>query len=127
MSCLVDEVLPDESQKRFDYNRKYHTLTPVVEPSLNNGKEYTRLPWVLPLNELVKKPKIAEQGLFMFGGTDQDEMHSDDLFWITMDIKTNNKAISNKTGEYKGAHTKPEVKMLARKLNPEGRGPVARA
>jgi len=42
------------------------------------------------------------------------------------DIKTNSKAISKKSGEYKGT-AKPEVKLLAKRLTPEGRGPIARA
>lgn len=70
MGCLVDEVLPDESLQSFDYAKKYHTLTTVVEPTLHNGKELSRLGWCASLNELVKKPKVAEQGFFMFGGVD---------------------------------------------------------
>jgi hypothetical protein len=48
------------------------------------------------------------------------------LYWIVPDIKTNSKAISKKSGEYKGT-AKPEVKLLAKRLTPEGRGPIARA
>ena len=36
------------------------------------------------------------------------------------------KVISNKLGEYKGT-CKPELKFLARRVTPEGRGPIARA
>jgi len=43
------------------------------------------------------------------------------------DVKTNAKNINAKTGEYKGQNLKPEVKLIAKKLKPEGRGPIARA
>lgn len=60
MGCLVDEVFPDESQKPFTYGRKYHTLTTVVDPTLSNGRELSRLQWCCPVNELTRKPKVAE-------------------------------------------------------------------
>ena len=42
MNCSVDEVMPDESLQKFEHARKYHTLTPVIEPNLTNGRELTR-------------------------------------------------------------------------------------
>ena len=97
-----------------------------MEPKLANGKELTRLLWVAPLNELVKKPNVIEQGFFMFGGVDEAGNSCDDLYWIVPDLKTNKNAISVKNGEYKGI-AKPEVKLLAKRLTPEGRGPIARS
>ena len=64
----------------------------------------------------------------MFGGVDEDGNPTEDLYFISPDFKFNGKVINNKTGEYKNTNiNKPEVKFLAKKLNPEGRGPVARA
>ena len=71
INCEVEEILPDESLQKFSYARKSHPLTPVIEPKLTNGKELTRLLWVSPLNELVKKQNVIEQGFFMFGGIDE--------------------------------------------------------
>ena len=127
INCIVEEVFPDESLAKFEHVRKYHSLTPVIEPNLTNGRELTRLMWATSLQELVKKPTLTEQGMYMFGGINQDGNQTDDLYWITPDIKNNSKCISNKLGEYKGANVKPELKMLAKRINAEGRGPIARA
>ena len=72
INCEVDEAMPDESTRKFDYARKYHSLTPVVEPNLTNGREFTRLLWNTPLSELIKKPTVIEQGMFMFGGINEN-------------------------------------------------------
>ena len=72
INCEVDEVHPDESQVKFVQARKYHTLTPVVEPNITNGRELTRLMWVCPLQELMRKPTLMEQGMFMFGGINEE-------------------------------------------------------
>ena len=74
MDCIVEELMPDESRTLFDYERKYHSMTPVVEPDLTNGKELTRLIWNTPLKGLIKSPNVMEHGIFMFGGTDNSEM-----------------------------------------------------
>ncbi len=66
----------------------------------------------------------------MFGGIDERDLQTDDFYWITPDVKTNAKLINAKTGEYKtGGNnaTKPEVKLVAKKIQAEGRGPIARA
>ena len=66
--------------------------------------------------------------MFMFGGIDAEGNPTDDLYFITSDYKSNAKCINNKTGDYKSTNIlKPEVKLLARKVRPEGRGPIARA
>mmetsp|Transcript_42154 Transcript_42154/g.55534 ORF Transcript_42154/g.55534 Transcript_42154/m.55534 type:complete len:102 (-) Transcript_42154:1239-1544(-) len=101
-------------------------MTPVVEPSLNNGRELSRLLWVSPMKELTRKPKSIEQGIYMFGGIDENNMQTDDLFWLYPDYKQNGKNISKKQGEYKPTGM-PEVRFNARRLKPEGRGPIARS
>ena len=130
--CDVDEIIPDihggESllQPFNKYQRKSHTLTAVIEPTLTDGREMTRLLWVAPLQELVRNGTVAEQGMYMFGGIDELGNPTDDLYWVAPDIKANGRILNNKTGEFKGT-LNPEVRFLARKVTPEGRGPVARA
>ena len=63
INCIVEEVHPDERQEPFVLARKYHSLTPVVEPNLTNGRELTRLMWTSPLQELIRKPSVSEQGM----------------------------------------------------------------
>lgn len=101
-------------------------MTAVMEPSLTNGRELTRLLWVSPIKELVRKPKALEQGLYIFGGIDENNMQTDDLIWIYPDFKHNGKNISKKFGEYKPTG-RPEAKFNACIVKPEGRGPVARS
>jgi len=125
INCEVNEVQPDESLQKFDYARKYHTLTTVVDSNIKNGRELTRLMWCCPLKELVKKSMLQEHGFFMFGGINAAGFQTDDLFWIVPDFKTNAKTV-NKTGDFKG-EKRPEVKLVARSLKPEGRGPIARS
>ena len=59
INCEVSEVEEDESLSVFEHSRKYHTLTPVIEPGLVNEKDMTRLIWATPLSELIKKPVLA--------------------------------------------------------------------
>ena len=59
INCEVNEVEKDESLSAFEHSRKYHTLTPVIEPGLVNEKDMTRLIWNTPLSELIKKPVLA--------------------------------------------------------------------
>lgn len=83
--------------------------------------------WCSPLQELIRKPTVPDQGMYMFGGIDERDLQTDDLYFIVPDVKTNAKNINAKTGEFKAQNLKPEVKLLAKKLKPEGRGPIARA
>lgn len=126
INCSVEEVYPDESQSDFIHHRKYHSLTPVVESKLTNGRELTRLMWCNPLQELIRKPSVAEQGMYMFGGINEKGNQTDDLYWIVPDLKNNSKGLNKQNGEYKGI-SRPEVKLLAHRVKPEGRGPIARA
>lgn len=73
LSCSVNYLQPDGSQQEWKLSRKYHSLTPVLEPGRTNERELTRLVWSLPLSEIEKKPVIAtkEQGMFLFGGIDE--------------------------------------------------------
>ena len=71
INCIVEEVYPDERQEPFVLARKYHSLTSVVEPNLTNGRELTRLMWTCPLQELIRKPSMSEQGMFLFGGINE--------------------------------------------------------
>ena len=96
--------------------RKYHTLTPVVEPNgLSDGRELTRLMWVTPLAELDKSTSVVggEQGMYLFGGFDHTGTQTADLYWISFDYKENAKVINTKTGDFKGA-LKPQVKLQAK-------------
>ena len=128
INCPVTEVFHDGSEKPFDYANKYHSLTPVVEPNLTNGRELTRLMWACTVDELIKRPSVAEQGFYMFGGINEEGHHIDDLFWIAPDIKGNSKVIDKTHGEFKMKfNSRPEVKLIARRVRPEGRGPIARA
>ena len=63
----------------------------------------------------------------MFGGIDDRDLQTDDFYWIAPDVKANSKNINNKNGEFKGGHSKPEMKLIAKRIYPEGRGPIARA
>ena len=65
----------------------------------------------------------------MFGGINERDLQTDDFYWVTPDVKTNAKLINSKTGEFKTAHnaSKPEVKLVAKRIQAEGRGPIARA
>ena len=72
MKCSVKEVLPDESTQKFTYPRKYHTMTAAIDPALCTGRELTRLVWVTPLSEIMRKPKAIEQGFYIFGGIDEE-------------------------------------------------------
>ena len=84
--------------------------------------------WACTVDELIKRPSVAEQGFFMFGGINEEGHHIDDLFWITPDIKGNSKLIDKTHGEFKSKfNSRPEVKLIARRVRPEGRGPIARA
>ena len=104
--------MSDESQtKKLTLARKYHTLTPVVDPNITNGRELTRLMWVSPLQDLIRRPSVSEHGMYMFGGINAEGNQTEDLYWITPDIKNNAKCINNKTGEYKGGNLKPELKF----------------
>ena len=123
INCMVLDVT---SLEMFDHSRKYHTMTAVVEPTLTNGRELTRLVWVSPLHELMRKPTATELGMYMFGGIDEQGKQTDDLVFVWPDFKTNSKNISNKLGDYKTLGS-AEVSFLAEKLNPEGRGPIARS
>ena len=117
INCEIQEQLADESLVKFKLARKYHTLTPVVDQNITNGKELTRLMWVNPLQDLVKKSIIKEQGMFIFGGINEEDNQTDDLLWVYPDFKTNIKVINNKNGEYKGAPgLKPELKLLVRRV-----------
>ena len=62
----------------------------------------------------------------MFGGIDQNGVQTNDLVWITPDLKANGKNISKKDGNYKPKGT-PEVHFEAQVLQPEGRGPIGRS
>ena len=62
----------------------------------------------------------------MFGGIDAEGAHTDDFIWISPDFKANGKNISKKRGDFKSIG-RPEVRMRAKKLSPEGRGPIQRA
>ena len=126
ISLEVKQVLPGESLQPLVHARKYHTMTAVVEPALSNGRELTRLVWVSPMKEMIRKPRALEQGLYLFGGIDENNMQTDDLIWVYPDYKLNKKNISNKHGEFKPTG-RPEVKFQARIVKPEGRGPVARS
>mgnify|MGYP001219813118 CR=1 FL=1 len=64
--------------------------------------------------------------MYLFGGNDEKNIPTDELYWISPDLKANQKTIDKKLGEYKGTN-KPEGKMDARRIEPEGRGPIARA
>lgn len=67
-----------------------------------------------------------EQGIFLFGGIDENEQNTDDFFWLTPNITQNAKCISVKNGEYNGL-LRPELKFTAIRLTPEGRSPIARS
>ena len=70
----------------------------MIEPDLPNGKEMTRLMWATPLSDLTKKPTIltGEQGMYMFGGINDENNFTDDFYWISCDIKANQKFIDKK-------------------------------
>ena len=74
----------------------------------------------------MRKPKNIEQGFYIFGGIDAEGAQTDDLIWVYPDFKTNGKNISKKRGDYKSIG-RPEVNLLAKKLEPEGRGPISRS
>ena len=65
--------------------------------------------------------------MYMFGGINDENNFTDDFYWISCDIKANQKFIDKKQGEFKVLAIKPEVRLLARRIVPEGRGPIARA
>ena len=73
IECIVEEVFPDERQEPFSLARKYHSLTPVIEPNLTNSRELTRLLWTNSLQELIRKPSVIEQGMFLFGGLNESD------------------------------------------------------
>ena len=121
-------MLPDESLKKFQYARQYHTLTPVVDPNITNGRELTRLIWNTPLLELIRKPTVTDHGMYMFGGMNEKGHPTEDLFWITPDMVVNSKNISTKNGEFKeGPLHKAEVRFQAKKIVADGRAPIARS
>ena len=127
INCFVQEmVLPDKTLQTFNYTRKYHTMTVVVDPALSTGSELTRVVWASPAKELMRKQKVIETGFYCFGGINEAGEQNDDLIWLYPNFKANEKIISSKHGEYKPS-VRPEVKFLAKKLTPEGRGPIARS
>ena len=110
----------------FSYIRKYHSMTVVMDPTLCNGRELTRLLWATPTKELIRKKKAYETGFYCFGGIDEHGSQTDDLLWLCPDYKANGKLISKKTGDYQPVG-RPEVKFVVKKIKPEGRGPIARS
>ena len=63
--------------------------------------------------------------MYMFGGLDEKGKPTSDLHWIKFDAHYNLKAISPITGEYKSSVV-PDLRLAAIRINPMGRGPVAR-
>ena len=47
----MHEIEQDQSLSVFELCRKYHSLTPVIEPGLVNEKDMTRLIWATPLRK----------------------------------------------------------------------------
>ena len=132
--CQVDEIDPDFEDERpkgepplANYTRKNHTLTPVVETTLTDGRELTRLQWSTQLQDAVKKVTLPtpEQGMFMFGGADAEGRAKDDLYWVTPDTKFNARLIAARTGDWTGK-LRPELKLQAKRVKTEGRGPLPR-
>jgi len=64
-------------------------MTAAIDPEFSSGRELTRLVWVTPLSEIMRKPKAIEQGFYVFGGIDEEGVPSDDLVWIYPDFKAN--------------------------------------
>lgn len=87
----------------------------AVEPNITNGKELTRIFWATPLKELIKKPAIVEQGVYMFGGLDENTNPTSDLYLIKPDTKAMAKILDKKTGEWIPGQ-RPEIKLFAQKL-----------
>ena len=75
-------VVKHIGNKPFNHVRKYHTMTAAVDPMFSSGREQTRLVWVIPLDELMRKPKNIEQGFYIFGGIDAEGAQTDDLIWV---------------------------------------------
>ena len=62
----------------------------------------------------------------MFGGLDEKGNPCDDLYWIKFDWNHNLKSVSPTLGEYKG-NIKPDIRLIAKKMEAIGRGPIARS
>jgi len=83
--------------------------------------------WVSNLRELTHdRQTLNEQGMYMFGGLDQDGKPTDDLYFITFDHESNIKCVVPTSGEYKH-NSRPSVRLLARKIEPSGRRPISRS
>lgn len=53
--------------------------------------------------------------MYLFGGINEHNSPTDDLYWISCDFKANQKAIDPQTGDYKGPNT-PELRLIARRV-----------
>ena len=84
--------------------------------------------WCCPTEELTgaNRMSIPEQGMYLFGGLSEKGKPTDDLYWIKYDLNYNLKCLSPITGEYKN-NMKPEIRLLAQKMYPNGRAPIARS
>ena len=71
-------------------------------------------------------PSLKENALLMFGGLNEYGDPCNDLFIMRPDHKGNQKSISNKTGEHKKL-ARPQIIFWADRLQPHGRGPMARS
>ena len=118
----------DPAASPAEIKRKNHSLTTLIAPNIQGGKELTRKMWCCTLSDLVGSGKSSgiDQGMYMFGGLDGKGIPTSDLHWIKFDADYNLKCLSPTTGEFK-SNVVPDLRLSATKITPKGRGPVARS
>ena len=55
--------------------------------------------------------------MYMFGGLDEKDKPTSDLYWIKFDANYNLKSLSPITGEYKSSVV-PDIRLTATKITP---------